>query len=75
MSGSTARGRRLDALPERMLSIPEIAERTGWNKQLLYDLIHQGKLPAYRLGSRIRVAEADLLALIEPVEHSRPEAD
>jgi excisionase family DNA binding protein len=56
-----------------MLSIQQITAATGWGTGVIRGLIREGKLPAYRLGHRIRIAESDLLAIIERVGTSDPD--
>ncbi len=45
----------------------QIAEHTPWARRTIDRKIASGELPAYRLGRRVLVRKADLLALIQPV--------
>ena len=45
----------------------QIAEHTPWARRPIDRKIASGELPAYRLGRRVLVRKADLLALIQPV--------
>lgn len=58
----------LSELPDRMLSVSQIAKRASVTPQTVYDTIARGDLPAYRFGSRIRVPEAAVLAYLVPVQ-------
>jgi excisionase family DNA binding protein len=43
-----------------MLSVAEVAERLGCSPDTVQRLIAAGELPAYRIGGRLKVNEADL---------------
>lgn len=53
----------------RRMSLGEAAEIYGITQATLRRRINDGSLPAFRLGTRvIRVEEADVAALFEPVQ-------
>lgn len=55
----------LEEYPE-VLTINETMEILGISRNLLYQLIHSGVLPAFRLGSKIwRIKKVDLLKFLE----------
>lgn len=45
---------------ERLLKIPEVADRTALSRTTIYDLIARGALPTVSIGRSRRVREADL---------------
>ena len=48
----------------RLLEVSKVAHRLDTNPRFVWRLIREGRLPAYRLGTRWRVEEADLTAYI-----------
>jgi excisionase family DNA binding protein len=59
VSGSAAEG------PERLLSIPEVADRLGIVRASVYRIVSTGQLKTIKLGRRRVCAESDLRAFIE----------
>jgi excisionase family DNA binding protein len=60
-----------------LLSIAEVAGRLGLSSSAVYRLVYAGKIPAHRIGGRLRFREAEIEAWLEstriaPVETSRP---
>jgi len=56
------------------LSVPEAANLLGVSRDLVYDLVAQGELPALRLGRRIVVPRRALEELVDAassVSHAR----
>lgn len=55
------------------LSVDEVADLVGVNRKTVYAAIHEGRLPALRLGRTLRVARADLvcLSVARPVREPR----
>ena len=52
-------------MPEaEFLTVAEVAERLRLNPQTVRNWIEAGKLPAYRVGRRVRIGRADFDALI-----------
>jgi excisionase family DNA binding protein len=66
-------------LPDRLLSVSEVAEMVGVTPQSVGRWIRAGDLPAVRLGSgpaaRLRVHRGDLAAFTEPVGRRWPPRD
>jgi excisionase family DNA binding protein len=53
-----------ELVSERLLKIKEVADRTGYHRNTIWNLIKSGKLPAVRTGARlVRVRESDLAKL------------
>jgi excisionase family DNA binding protein len=48
------------------LTVPEAARRTGRNPETIRRWIREGRLPAVKVGTQHVIAEADLVAAIEP---------
>jgi excisionase family DNA binding protein len=60
------------------LSVPEAAKLLGVSRDLVYDLVAQGELPALRLGRRIVLPRRALEELVEAAwasDASREEED
>lgn len=52
-----------------VLTVNETIEILGISRNLLYDLIHSGTLPAFRLGTKIwRIKKPDLIGFLEKRE-------
>lgn len=49
-----------DSPSERLLSVDAVADLTGLSRSLVYREIERGHLPAYKVGSRLRVEPAAL---------------
>jgi excisionase family DNA binding protein len=64
MTGTRPFGTR-DNMPERFLSIKEMAERLGTTERFPRRLIEERRIEFQRFGRHIRVAESVLLAYIE----------
>lgn len=45
----------------------ELAEHTPWSRRTIDRKIAEGTLPAYKLGKRVLIRKADVLALVKPV--------
>ena len=45
---------------KQFLTVEEVARRFGVNVTTIYRLVHQGKLPAFKLGNQWRFSEARL---------------
>ena len=53
------------ALPRTaLLEVAQVAHRLNFTPRVVWQLIRDGDLPAYRIKSRLRVKEADLDAYI-----------
>ncbi len=66
----------VQVLPDRLLSVSEVAQILGVSTQSVGRWIRSGSLPAVRLGSgpaaRLRVAPDDLEGFVEPVGRRWP---
>ncbi len=51
-------------LPERLLTIRDVAARLGVCRATAYAMVERGELPVVRIGSAVRVHPADLQALV-----------
>lgn len=49
-----------------MLTVPEVARRTGHHPETIRRWIRSGRLPARKVGTQHVVEEADLAALAQP---------
>jgi excisionase family DNA binding protein len=45
---------------ERLLTVPQVVDRTQFSRALVYELIASGRLPSVTEGRTRRVREADL---------------
>lgn len=53
-------------LPERLLTVRDVAERLGVCRATVYAMVERGELPAVRIASAVRVHPADLAAFLSP---------
>jgi excisionase family DNA binding protein len=51
-------------LPEKLLTVREVAARLGVCRATVYAMVERGELPAVRIGSVVRVHPADLVAYL-----------
>jgi excisionase family DNA binding protein len=58
-------GHRSEPPRERLLTVPEAAERLAVSRATLYRLMEEGALPRIPVRSHTRISEADVAALIE----------
>src|SRR5215218_4608229 len=71
---STREASMLDTQQQGSLTVAEAAKRLQVSHPTVWRWIRSGKLAAYRVGPKtIRVKEADLATLIQPVGRSREE--
>lgn len=50
---------------DEFLTVAEVAERLKLNQQTVRNWIDAGTLPAYRVGRRVRVSQADFNRLVD----------
>lgn len=67
MTNDTVQPRLDEPAPRLVLSVPEAADLLGISRALGYELVARGELPSLRLGRRIVVPRAALLALVAAV--------
>ncbi|GAC1421037.1 MAG: hypothetical protein NVSMB64_29930 [Candidatus Velthaea sp.] len=48
----------------RLLTVRDVADRTGLSRQYIYNIIDRGQLPAHRFGAAVRVDSNDLETFI-----------
>jgi excisionase family DNA binding protein len=48
-------------MPERWLSVKEIAEHLGVSKESIYNWVNEGKIPAHKIGRfwKFKISEVD----------------
>ncbi len=59
------RASRAVATEERLLTIPEVANRLRVNQKTIRRWIDMGELAAYKLGHQWRISERDLRSFLE----------
>jgi excisionase family DNA binding protein len=57
--------RRMDALEERYITLPAVAERLSVSRRTVYRWIKSGDLNAYKFANEYRIAESDLQDFLE----------
>jgi excisionase family DNA binding protein len=58
-------------MPKHYISLDAAAEQIGVSKRTIRRLVADGRLPAYRVGSRVvRIDSADLDALLTPIPNA-----
>ncbi len=63
-SGNGFKARVRVVLPEKLLTVREVAERLGVCRATVYAMVERDELPAVRIGAAVRVHPADLQALV-----------
>jgi len=59
---------------EASMTVPEVAKLLRMSRQTIYNMIREGKIPHFRIGSKVRFNRADLDALMQtkPVTTGEP---
>ena len=59
---------------EDALTVPEVAKLLRMSRQTIYNMIREGKIPHFRIGTKVRFNRADLDALMQtkPVTTGEP---
>jgi excisionase family DNA binding protein len=52
------------ALPERLLTVREVAARLGVCRATVYAMVERGELPHVRISGAVRVHPTDLMAFV-----------
>ena len=62
--GSAGRLRAVDGLPEKLLTVREVAETLSVCRATVYALCERGELPHVRIANAVRVSRLDLVAFV-----------
>jgi excisionase family DNA binding protein len=56
------------------MTVPEVAKLLRMSRQTIYNMIREGKIPHFRIGTKVRFNRADLDALMQtkPVTTGEP---
>lgn len=59
---------------EASMTVPEVAKLLRMSRQTIYNMIREGRIPHFRIGSKVRFNRADLDALMQtkPVTTGEP---
>jgi putative molybdopterin biosynthesis protein len=59
---------------EASMTVPEVAKLLRMSRQTIYNMIREGKIPHFRIGTKVRFNRADLDALMQtkPVTTGEP---
>ncbi len=59
---------------EASMTVPEVAKLLRMSRQTIYNMIREGKIPHFRVGTKVRFNRADLDALMQtkPVTTGEP---
>jgi len=52
---------------EGTLTVPEVAQMLRVSRQTIYNMIREGKIPHFRVGSKVRFNRKDVEAFMQPV--------
>lgn len=58
---------------EETLTAPEVANLLRVSRQTIYNMIRTGKLPHFRVGTKVRFNRSDIEALMKPVPANQGE--
>ena len=59
---------------EASMTVPEVAKLLRMSRQTIYNMIREGRIPHFRIGTKVRFIRADLDALMQtkPVTTGEP---
>lgn len=59
---------------EASMTVPEVAKLLRMSRQTIYNMIREGRIPHFRIGTKVRFNRADLDALMQtkPVTTGEP---
>ena len=59
---------------EASMTVPEVAKLLRMSRQTIYNMIREGRIPHFRVGTKVRFNRADLDALMQtkPVTTGEP---
>ncbi len=49
------------------LTVPEVAQVLRVSRQTIYNMIRTGKLPHFRVGTKVRFNRTDIEAMMKPI--------
>lgn len=49
------------------LTVPEVAQVLRVSRQTIYNMIRTGKIPHFRVGTKVRFNRADIEAMMKPI--------
>ena len=50
---------------EASMTVPEVAKLLRMSRQTIYNMIREGRIPHFRVGTKVRFNRADLDALMQ----------
>jgi len=50
---------------EASMTVPEVAKLLRMSRQTIYNMIREGRIPHFRIGTKVRFIRADLDALMQ----------
>ena len=54
------------------MTVKEVADFLRVSRQTVYQMVKQGKVPFFRVGTKVRFKRADILALTETQTQTKP---
>lgn len=59
---------------EQSLTVPEVAKMLRMSRQTIYNMTREGRIPFFRVGTKVRFNRADIDALMQtkPVTTGEP---
>lgn len=62
---------------EETITVPEVAKMLRLSRQTIYNFVRDGKLPCFKIGSKVRFHRADIEALMNttPTTQSQGETN
>ena len=54
------------------MTVKEVADFLRVSRQTVYQMVKQGKIPSFRVGTKVRFKRADVLALTETKTQTKP---
>lgn len=67
----TKRNKKVDIMPDEIMSIKEVAEFLKVKEQTVYRLVQQGKIPALKIGGQWKVKKSHLDKMFDAILDKR----
>lgn len=60
---------------EETITVPEVAKMLRLSRQTIYNFVRDGKLPCFKIGTKVRFRRADIEALMNPTSTTQSQGE
>lgn len=60
---------------EETITVPEVAKMLRLSRQTIYNFVRDGKLPCFKIGTKVRFRRADIEALMNPTPTTQSQGE